>query len=131
MKRNTADIGIDQQEDDMDISRAKELFRSLADGVDPFTGELLPDDSVCSRADVVRAFHCILETLDKQPQEKKLPENAGKPWTEEDEKILGNMFDHGCSSKDMQAYFHRTRGAIAARLVHLGKIESRDQFNRE
>lgn len=115
----------------MDIVRAKELLCSLADGVDPFTGERLPDDSVCNQADMVRAFHCILQTLDKQPQEKKLPENAGKPWTEEDEKILGNMFDNGCSSKDMQAYFQRTRGSIAARLVRMGKIESKDQLDQK
>lgn len=115
----------------MDIVRAKALLRSLADGVDPFTGELLPDDSVCNRADVVRAFHCILQALDKQPQEKQRPENAGKPWTEEDETILCNMFDNGCSSKDMQAYFHRTRGSIAARLVRIGKIKSRDRLDQK
>mgnify|MGYP005772577057 CR=1 FL=1 len=28
----------------MDIARAKELLSALADGIDPFTGELLPQN---------------------------------------------------------------------------------------
>ena len=34
----------------MDIQRAKELLTVLADGVDPLTGEVLPDDHVCTKA---------------------------------------------------------------------------------
>lgn len=30
----------------MDVQRAKELLTVLADGVDPLTGEVLPDDHV-------------------------------------------------------------------------------------
>ena len=54
--------------------------------------------------------------------------NAGKPWTEEDEETLSRMFDNGCSKKDICAYFKRTEGAIAARLVQLEKIQNRDEF---
>ena len=31
----------------MDVQRAKELLTVLADGVDPLTGDVLPDDHVC------------------------------------------------------------------------------------
>ena len=31
----------------MDLQRAKELLSGLADGVDPLTGEVLPEDHVC------------------------------------------------------------------------------------
>mgnify|MGYP000166880640 FL=1 len=32
----------------MDVQRAKELLTVLADGVDPLTGEVLPDDRECT-----------------------------------------------------------------------------------
>lgn len=44
----------------MDINRAKEIVSALAEGVDPTTGEILPEDSVCNKGEVVRAFYAIL-----------------------------------------------------------------------
>lgn len=41
----------------MDVQRAKELLTVLADGVDPLTGEVLPDDHVCNKGEIVRALH--------------------------------------------------------------------------
>lgn len=43
----------------MDIERAKEILRTLADGTDPLTGEVLSDDNVCNKVEVVRALHCV------------------------------------------------------------------------
>ena len=40
----------------MDINRAKEIISTLAEGVDPTTGEVLPDNSVCNKGEIVRAF---------------------------------------------------------------------------
>ena len=48
----------------MDIERAKEILRTLADGTDPLTGEVLSDDNVCNRVEVVRALHCVLNELE-------------------------------------------------------------------
>ncbi len=56
-------------------------------------------------------------------EKKHLPANAGKPWLPEDDKKLSNMFDNGCPQEDMCTYFKRTKGAITARLVLLGKIQ--------
>ena len=64
----------------MDIQRAKELLEVLADGVDPLTGEVLPDDHVCNKGEIVRALHCAVETLFRK-RRNPLPENNGKPWT--------------------------------------------------
>ena len=65
----------------MDIQRAKELLEVLADGIDPLTGEVLPDDHVCNKGEIVRALNCAVEALSHR-RENSLPENAGKPWTE-------------------------------------------------
>lgn len=111
----------------MDLARAKELLSGLADGINPLTGELLPDDSVCNQAEIVRAFNTVLAAIPAS-KAKSLPQNAGKPWTPDDDEKLSNMYDAGSSKKDICAYFKRTNGAIAARLVRIGKIHSRDEY---
>lgn len=106
----------------MDIERAKEIMGYLADGIDPFTGALLDKDSICNQADVVRAFHTIQTELDKR-ERNSLPENSGKPWTDELDKELAEMFDAGMSEKELSEHFKRTRGSINSRLKRLGKID--------
>ena len=45
----------------MEIKRAAELLRGLADGVDPMTGRPLPDESVYNRPEIIRALHTEIE----------------------------------------------------------------------
>ena len=125
-----AKLGYDRKY--MDIQRAKELLAVLSDGVNPLTGELLPEDDSCNQVEIVRALNTVLRYLDNQPQRpsKPSPDNAGKPWTAEDEEALSRMFEQGCTKKEICSYFKRSPGAIAARLVKLGKISERDQFRR-
>ena len=104
----------------MDVQRAKELLMVLADGIDPLTGEVLPDDLVCSKGEIVRALHCAVEELSRR--QKMLPENNGKPWTEELDDELCRLFDGGMKRKDLCAHFGRTSGAIESRLERLGKL---------
>lgn len=126
--------GIDSSEysTDMDIQRAKELLAVLSDGVSPLTGEVLPEDNSCNQVEIVRALNTVLRYLDNQPQKstKPSPDNAGKPWTVEDEDALSRMFDQGYSQNGICSHFKRSPGAIAARLEKLGKIIERDQFRR-
>lgn len=113
----------------MDITYAKELLGMLADGVNPITGEVLPESDCCNQPDIIRALHLAVAQLEKEhKKEKRLPVNAGKPWTSDDEETLCRMFDNGCTKKDICSFFKRTEGAIAARLVHLGRIQNRDEF---
>ena len=112
----------------MDIIRAKEIIAALADGIDPTTGEVLPDNSVCNKGEVVRAFYTVLNNLKVDKVKKNMPENAGKPWTEDDEDLLVNLYRSGTSKKDICNALQRTATGIAARLVRLGIIEDRDTF---
>ena len=82
----------------MDIQRAKELLEVLADGIDPLTGEVLPDDHVCNKGEIVRALNCAVEALSHR-RKKPLPENAGKPWTEELDNELCRLFDEGMKGR--------------------------------
>ena len=83
----------------MDIQRTKELLEVLAEGIDPLTGEVLPDNHVCNKGEIVRALHC--EELDSE---------------------LCRLFDEGMKKKELCAHFKRTSGAIESRLEKLGKI---------
>lgn len=50
------------------------------------------------------------------------------PENDADDAILCQMFDVGGSKKEMCAYFKRSEGSLAARLVRLGKISGRAEF---
>ena len=55
-------------------------------------------------------------------QKKVLPENNGKPWTDELDDELCRLFDDGMKRKDLCAHFGRTSGAIESRPERLGKL---------
>ncbi len=112
----------------MDINRAKEIIAILAEGIDPTTGEILPDNSVVNKGEVVRALYTVLNHLDEKKTRKKMSENVGKPWTREDEDLLIELYRTGASKKDICKTLQRTVTGVAARLVHLGVIEDRDVF---
>lgn len=104
----------------MDINRAKEILSTLAEGVDPTTGEILPDNSVCNKGEIVRAFYAVLNHLDEKKPKKNMPANAGKPWSAEEDAKLKSCFDAGMSRKELCTEFERTSGSISSRLVRLG-----------
>ena len=114
----------------MDLEHSKTVIEALASGIDPTTGELLPENHVCNNVEVVRALYSLLQAVDKSKSknDKNKPENAGKPWTEDDDKTLCEMFEKHETIKNMSEYFKRTRGSITSRLVKLGKINSQDEF---
>ena len=115
----------------MDIMRAKEIIGALAEGVDPTTGEVLPNDSVCNKGEIVRAFYAILNHLDEKKPKKNMSANAGMPWTKEDEDLLVKLYYSGATKRDICKTLQRTESGIAARLVHLGAIEDRDTFRKQ
>ena len=64
------------------------------------------------------------------PNKRKVyrPENAGKKWSAEDDKILIHMYNSGATKREMCNRFERTERGLAARLVRLGIIEDREVF---
>ena len=104
---------------DMDIYRAKEIVRVLAEGVDPTTGEVLPAESAYNSPEVIRALFTILEYVNNGVNDDPL-RNAGKPWTAtEDEKLRGEFLAKLRISEIAREH-GRTYGAIESRLDHLG-----------
>ena len=106
----------------MDIVRAKEILSALAEGVDPTTGEVLPDDSICNKGEIVRAFYAVLNHLDDKKPKKNMPANAGKPWTAVDDAKLKICYEAGMSRKELCTKFGRPSGSITSRLARLGVL---------
>lgn len=113
----------------MELQRAREILETLAEGIDPLTGEVLPADDLCNRGEIVRALYCVLNAAQDRPKRPR-PENAGRPWTAQEEEALCRMFDAGAARREICTGLKRTEGAIAARLVRLGKIRDREEFRR-
>ena len=119
----------------METADAIKVIQTLADGIDPVTGEILPESSAHNHPKVIRALFISLTSLQgqqtKEKRERQLPANSGKCWSAEDDRILCAEFDQGVPVKDLASRYLRTGGAIASRLLRLGKVsERRDAYAR-
>ncbi len=110
----------------MELARAIEYLATLADGIDPATGEILPEGHICNRGDTVRALYAVLQSASKK-KERQPPANAGQPWTPEEEQRLLNGYHAGQTISRLATAHGRTRGAIESRLQRMGVIPQRDE----
>jgi len=113
----------------MNPNEALKIIQSLADGVHPDTGEVLSDESPFNDGKVVRALFMAVQALQRaakrEQKESALPDQAGKPWSDEEDQALLGAFDAGQRAKALAVAHGRTDGAIAARLVRKGRIKER------
>jgi len=112
----------------MELQIAREILNVLAQGIHPVSGEVMPPDSPYNEPPVIRALFTVsqaLEKCDAPKSRREMPAHAGKTWTgEEDDKLLA-AFDAGQQIKQMALELGRSRVAVEARLVKLGKVEGR------
>lgn len=110
----------------MEIGKAVEIISALANGIDPYTGEVMSKDSPYQNPDTVRALFLALKGLgaleSREKRVNNLPGNAGKPWSHEEEQELITAFDQGISIKELSVKHGRTHGAIQSRLIKMGKL---------
>lgn len=110
----------------MDIVKARQIVRLLAEGVDPLTGEVLSNESVYNKPDVIRALYTVLEATAPKTEVPKPAKtldpkrNAGKPWTELEDDKLRDEFAEKIKISDIAKEHGRTNNAIESRLVYLG-----------
>ena len=119
----------------MDRETVLQHLRAWADGVDPMTGLTLPPDHPGQRPDTLRVVFAALALLSSPaPAVAESagtnrppaggPRNAGRAWSADDDATLASGFDAGETIGALAGRLERTRGAINARLVKLGKIEA-------
>ena len=106
---------------------AKKIIDALANGIDPETGEILPSQSTFNSPQVIRALFVAVSALDKAARradrDTALPKNAGRSWSDEEDKQFLVIFDSGTPVKEIASRHGRTLGAITSRLVRLGRIK--------
>lgn len=111
----------------MEVERAREIVLMLANGIDPCTGEIFPEDSPYQQAEVIRALFTVEKYLNsavKIKKDKPLPTNAGLPWDAKQEQQLLVLYNSGLAVKQIAFDLGRTIGAVNARLEKLGILTS-------
>ena len=125
-------------------------LKALLEGVDPLTGELLPDDHVCCDENVCEAIEmatkalCSMKdewfgTLNAEPVRKKQqPQtdeqadagwvkkngklSASRPWTEQDCAVLKKLFLDGADMEKICRQLQRRHRGVETKLYEMGLI---------
>jgi hypothetical protein len=107
----------------METQEAIKFIRALADGLNPETGQALPEDSVCRTGQAVKALNRAVAALTaQQEREQNRPTNAGRYWSQAEDAQVCEEVRKGMDFKEIAKTHNRTVPAIVARLVKLGKI---------
>lgn len=110
----------------MDQAQALAVVRSLANGVDPESGEVFPPESAYQRPRVVRALYEAANALDRSTRTElrkaQLPKKTGEPWSEDEDRKLLAAFDAGRGLQELAASHERTVTGVRARLVKYGRL---------
>jgi len=104
----------------MDKKHTLKILNTLANGIDPTTGEVFPVDSPYQNVEVVRALFHAAQII---ANVKDLPENAGTAWEEEEINKVIAQFKEGVPITQIAKGHQRTPGAIRSRLKKAGAIE--------
>ena len=116
----------------MEREQALKILSALANGVHPMTGEIFAADSPYQQPDTVRALFEAVRTMEEtrqRPDANPERRSAGAPgntfvrWTSGEEERLAAAFDAGKNSAELAKLHNRSRAAIEARLLKLGKID--------
>ncbi|PSU74593.1 hypothetical protein [Photobacterium phosphoreum] len=120
----------------MDIITALKNVEALANGVDPITGETLPECSPYNDPDVIRSLFTIMKLVKlskkgkmsiEQKKElniaKGLPKNAGLAWNNDERSELIAAFNNGALINELSDMHGRTKGAITSELKKQGLID--------
>jgi hypothetical protein len=112
----------------MELQAARKIIDTLAQGIHPVTGEVMPEDSPYNAPPVIRALFAVSQALEgdkpavpKAPR-REAPSNAGKPWHPHEDEKLDAAFAAGIEVKQMAEELGRTPFAVQSRLVKLGKL---------
>ena len=114
----------------MQAVEAKRIIEALATGIDPITGEVLPDDSPVNEPQVIRALFMaanalVTEAAAVEADTRKRASTrvmAGKPWSEEEDVRLLEGFDAGKTVNELAVIHLRKHGGIEARLIKHGRL---------
>lgn len=126
----------------MNKEQTLRILNALANGIHPATGEKFGADSPYQHPDTVRALFEAMRAVEgageaapassastsaapAAERRPAMPESgSGSRWTSEEEQRLVNSFDTGRTVDELARAHSRSRAAIEARLVRLGKMDA-------
>ncbi len=114
----------------MELNESRSIVQTLAQGVNPTTGEVFPPESPYNDPVVIRALFSILDSVKQAKMPRKSleerrqdnleigrPMNSGLPWTEEDRAIVRSGFGEGTTIESLAATLARSTGSIVAEVI--------------
>jgi len=120
----------------MELRKAQSIVKTLAQGVDPNTGEVFAPDSPYNEPKIIRALFTVHDfvrharkpkmSADERRQENLdlgRPRNYGLPWADDTRSQVASGFEDGKTVEELAATLERTLGAIRAELVRQGLME--------
>jgi hypothetical protein len=112
----------------MENEQALSILKTLAEGIDPATGERFPAGTPWQHADTVRALYRAIAALEAPARPARAAAqrpgagNAGKPWSKEEDERLVASFEAGQTVDALAEAHGRSRFAIEARLARFGRV---------
>jgi len=101
----------------MEQAQALAIVKSLANGVDPDSGEVFPGDGAYQRPQTVRALFAAVEALERAAQferrKQQLPAKTGEPWSEDEDRKLPRRSTRGTRSASWRRRTSARRRASA------------------
>lgn len=111
----------------MTDQEALDILQALVTGVNPFSNEPLPPESLCVNPAVNTALTTAIVALEGKltaaARRAQLPAKAGAPWSSDEAQLILQAYEAGDSIKVIAERQQRTQGAIRSRLVKLGVLE--------
>ncbi len=118
----------------MDISQARDVLKSLLEGVDPVSGMPIPRGTVVHHASVLRALLSAVAVMEadilRSRRRARLPQNVGRPWKEPEDKLLLAAFGKGEPLADVAMRHSRSLAGVESRLEKLGVLPSEQRVTR-
>lgn len=120
----------------MEKEQTLRILNALANGVHPATGEQFAADGPYQHPDTVRALFQAMRAVEggvapapaAAPAGERRPalpqSGSGSRWSTEEEQRLASAFDAGRTVDELARAHSRSRAAIEARLVRLGKMDA-------
>jgi len=116
----------------MEKEQTLRILNALANGVHPATGEKFAADGPYQHPDTVRALFEAMRAVEGGAATAPAPERkpaspqsgSGSRWSGEEEQRLAAAFDAGEPVDALARAHNRSRAAIEARLVRMGKMDA-------
>ena len=114
----------------METTEVRTIVKTLAQGIDPTTGEVFPQNSPYNDPKIIRALFKVVDlawppgrsklSLDEKRQrnlERGLPRNAGLPWSDEHRDAVAEGFKSGKTIRELATTLERSLTAINSELI--------------